>query len=834
MSILLVISPYDNTKASALTANATGPYSWTDQSGFTHTTAYIEINDQIVFCINPEKPAPYGGHTYNENRLYDESIKAILYFGYGGAGNEIGNTKTDYVKTWVAINNWLEGKTDKKTSSNNDPEVWKLIQHAKNKDVPDTTKISFSKTSVSTSVSGNVQKSGTIKLNASSKNNVTINLPSKVTIHVGTKTKTGGSYTVNGGESFYFTAPLDYGTVFTTGQLKGEVYTYAGLLYLPTSDNYQSLNGGKFVIDPAKTSGFTVNFEKKQRKITILHKDKYNGKTLLTETENKTIGTDYSYSPKSSITFNGDTYSPVSTTKQSGTVGNTNITITFYYDLQREITVLHKDKYDDTILKTEKTTKKRGDTYKYSPNSEIKIGGNIYIPISTTEKSGTVGAKNITITFYYNLQRNITILHKDNRDGSLLKEVKETSLRGKKYSYSPLTNLKKGSYTYRPISNKIQSGTVQDKDITITFYYDVPLIKVGLKKIQIYTAPAKEKLPVKISLTKSYVYPSTNPDMETAQIKINLYKNTTKVASASYTAKTLPNNIDLSIPAKYLTKDTHYPYTVKLEGYKVTDVDVSKSDSSLTTDGYTSSENTIEVNSSSQSKVEYKGVVMTEHEINKDMKVYYETFNIPVKPINKMRTGYGFSQLLNITYINDIGNDTLDTVVKMNVPESIVDKNYLSYPVKNNIATITLDKTEDKNSSSDNKVTFVQTFELPHVNVEDQTGYLFTDKQVNNKDKKIKHNLLDGSRKFYLPIWGDLGNYKINVYSNKTIGINKVNFQIQHNLNVFAFMYASMDSKTITKDAILMVPVNKDDPFPNGRPDDWTQKDLNWLKNDNW
>ncbi len=37
----------------------------------------------------------------------------------------------DMVKTYVALNNWLDGKRDQKTYSNQDPDVWKLIQHAK-------------------------------------------------------------------------------------------------------------------------------------------------------------------------------------------------------------------------------------------------------------------------------------------------------------------------------------------------------------------------------------------------------------------------------------------------------------------------------------------------------------------------------------------------------------------------------------------------------------------------------------------------------------------------------------------------------------------------------
>ncbi len=56
---------------------------------------------------------------------------------------------------------------------------------------------------------------------------------------------------------------------------------------------------------------------------------------------------------------------------------------------------------------------------------------------SVTKKEGTLGNKDVTITFYYKLERTITVLHKDNRDGTLLKKEVYTKYRGDTYSYSP-------------------------------------------------------------------------------------------------------------------------------------------------------------------------------------------------------------------------------------------------------------------------------------------------------------------------------------------------------------------------------------------------------------
>lgn len=85
-----------------------------------------------------------------------------------------------------------------------------------------------------------------------------------------------------------------------------------------------------------------------------------------------------------------------------------------------------------------------------------------------------------------------------------------------------IKRFKKGDYTYRPISNQVQSGTVGNSDITIKFYYDVPLIKAGLKKIQIYTEQADKGLPVKVEIDKKYIYDENIADMKQFKNQIRL------------------------------------------------------------------------------------------------------------------------------------------------------------------------------------------------------------------------------------------------------------------------------------------------------------------------
>lgn len=90
-------------------------------------------------------------------------------------------------------------------------------------------------------------------------------------------------------------------------------------------------------------------------------------------------------------------------------------------------------------------------------------------------------------------------------------------------------------------------------------------------------------------------------------------------------------------------------------------------------------------------------------------------------------------------------------------------------------------------------------------------------------------NLIDGGRKFYLPIWARIGDYQANVESTKDIGINKINVEIGYDINIYAHMYAHMDSESILDDAIILEPIDSDNPFPNGIPKGWTKENLDAL-----
>ena len=757
LSILLLVVLSFNTVIALEARSAKIEYIGKVTSSTGSTVGRFKVNGQWAFCVDHAKTSPPSNTSYDSGSIYNnESIRAILYYGYGGIGNEIGTSNDAWVATTLALDSVM---------NNNDsayrrkiPGYSILMDHAQKKDAP-STDASFSKSSVTSSVSGDRQVSETITFNADYRNSITLAVQSGTTIVVDGKSYTNGNVTINGGQSFYITAPLDYSNNVVYSNIKPSLKIYQSILYMPTSSKYQRLGQG-MEQDPPPIQNLSVEFKARQRNITVLHKNRHDGSILLQENDKKNIGSNYTYYPKNP---------------------------------------LYKD-------------------------------GATFIPESTNSKSGTVPNQDLTIEFWYNAQQNITIQHIDNRDGSIISQENEKKNRGEQYSYSPKNDLKKGDYTYRPISNQVQSGTVGNSDITIKFYYDVPLIKAGLKKIQIYTEQADKGLPVKVEIDKKYIYDENIADMSNSKIKLGLYDNSNnEVISKEFTAKTLPEMLDMTIPSTKLKKDSSKSYTLKIEGYDSNMVDVISNAMSLTTDGYTSSEKIIKVDSSKQDNLSYRGVVMTEREVGKNMKVYYETLDIPLERIKRMRTGYGFEVPLDLTYINEIGSNDLDFSFDFKAQDEIVDKSYIEYSSKNGVSTVALENTSKKSSTNNNVTISKQKFELQHINVEKRTGALFNDNQVNNQDSRIQYDLIDGGRKFYLPIWARIGDYQANVESTKDIGINKINVEIGYDINIYAHMYAHMDSESILDDAIILEPIDSDNPFPNGIPKGWTKENLDAL-----
>ncbi|MEF3086917.1 thioester domain-containing protein [Bacillus altitudinis] len=712
------------------------------------------VNGEIAFCLDHAKISPPTGTSYGGGNAYkNEQVRAILYYGYGGVENEVGNNDTGLVATTIALDSVMNNNHS--SGRERIPGYKKLMEHAKKKDVPSTS-IKFSKTKVQSYLEGNLQKTEKITFNAHKKNSITLNIPKEVTLHYEGKKFSNKKVKITGGGSFHFTAPLDYGKDIKYEKLKPSLGKYQSILFTASSSKYQRLGSG-LLTDPEPNINLSVAFEVRQKKINVQHIDKYSGALLEKESYTRNIGSSYTFEPKTSISK----------------------------------------------------------------------GVEKFIPVDQKKKTGTLGNKDVTIKFYYNLERSINVNYFDDRTGEKIKESKKyKKVRGEKYSEKH-PSIKSGEYKYRYVrtDGDKESGTVGSKNITINYYYDKPLAKLGFEKLQIYTAQWEKGLPVKVYLSKKLNYKSSLKDMADKKITVGLYRGTTKVTSKTYTAKELPKKIDMTVPAKYLNVNDKALYALKFTDFNKDDFKIDAAASTLSTDGYAASEKTIKATSEKQKELSYKGVVMTEKTPSTG-KVYYEKLNFPLAKIEKKKTGYGFERKVNLHYENEIGGKVAPAF-DFEVPTSLVDS-YLTYKKSGDRSLITMEQTKAINKKQGETSVYDLVYELPHINVERHTGNLFSDDQVESKDKRIAYELVDGGRKFYSPIWSDLGNYETKIKS-KPMGVNLIKTEVTEQLELYASMYAHMDSKTKDQDEVLLKPVYAGNPFPNGLPEGWTKKDLDWV-----
>lgn len=610
---------------------------------------------------------------------------------------------------------------------------------------------------------------------------------------------------------------------------------YKGIKEIP--EKSQTLKG------TVPSKNFTLTFwYTTQWKLTVQYIDHYNNKVLQTiNGGNYKVNQTYSKTVPNKFTQNGTTYKINGSTTLTGTMPRHDLTVKAYYDPYQHVTVKWKNQYPDyDIFKKVDTMLKVGVNYNYTqPETFTLPNGAIFDRNDNSVFAGTMGYSDLDHTFNYRLRKLVTVNYLDNRTGSKLTNSKNYTVhQGDSYSETPPT-ISKGQYTYRFVrqSGDSANGVVGTKDIVINYYYDIPLVKVELKKFQIYTAKASEGLPVKIDLGKSVNYPISTPDLKdtSKQISISLYQGSTKIDSKSYTASAIPTNLTFKIPAKGLKVDTNKPYTVKLEGYNPNDFDVPQGKGQLTTDGFTSAEKTVTLNvrSDSDHADSKKYVVMTEVTPTTQEKRYYETIKYSATPLQDQKSGYGVTTNVNLDYTNELGSDyqyaTSVPSVKADfyVPSNLMDSN-LNYPANGNTVKVPMDKHE----STVTGTSFSRTanYQFPHVNVERMTGKLYTDDEVAAHDNRITNSIVDGGHQWYSPIWSKLGTYKVS-YKTSQVGANKITIDIEDTWKLYAQMMATMDSDTEKQDEILFMPINGDKPFDGvDVPENFKQSDINWLK----
>uniref|UniRef100_UPI003F491337 thioester domain-containing protein n=1 Tax=Niallia taxi TaxID=2499688 RepID=UPI003F491337 len=629
----------------------------------------------------------------------------------------------------------------------------------------------------------------------------------------------------------------------------GDSYTASAKTGLKSDGKEAILDDDKSKKGTVPNKNFTVTFYyTTEWDVKAEYKDYQTGETIR---KTDTIGTykvgkKYSFNARTDITYNDIAYKLRGTAAKSGTMPRKDVTVTLYYDPYVWVNVWEKNMYPkNDVFNHIKERYKVGTTNKFTAPDTHELSGNRMYDLFGNNAVFILTPHNndASHTFDYKLRRSVTVNYLDERTGEEVEKSKTYNIHEKdQYSESPIT-IKDGEYTLRYVrtDGDSESGIMGTKNLVINYYYDKPLIKTGLEKVQIYTAKAQEGLPVRVYLSKVINYKGDITKIKDYEdtnktINVSLYQGSTKITEKKYTASQFPDYLEFEIPKDKLAVNENKTYTVKLEGFNKNDFDVIKGKESLATKGYTAFEGTVTFDVKRETTPENSKsyVVMTEKTPDTNMKSYYETIKYKVTPLMKIRTGYGIETKVTFNYNNELGTDyQFATKVAENnlffyAPDSLRDS-YLDYPTEgSNMIIDLLNKETSKQLNGD----FIRTneFIFPHVNVEQLTGNLFTDEQVANKGSNITRELRDGGNKFYLPIWNDLGTFDVS-YQSTEVGANKVKLQVEDKIEVFAHMLVHMDSETIEQDAILLMPVNGDDPFPEGLPYGWTQSDVDWITN---
>lgn len=618
----------------------------------------------------------------------------------------------------------------------------------------------------------------------------------------------------------------------TENKFDGENYAYShrrdlrhssGNLYQPKGNGVNGTIKGKDVV-------VEIPYTVPKRTITVRHIDEETKKVIDTTVESKYDGEKYSYSHRNNLKHaSGNLYQPRGNAV-NGTVNGKNITLDLlYYVPKRKITINHIDEETQKVLFTATEQKYDGETYSYSHRTDLKhVSGNLYQARGNAVK-GTVKGKDIVVEVpYFVPKRSITVNHIDKKTKKVIQKTVEQKYDGADYSYKVRTDLFDSRGNKYRSDEAEKKGKVSGKDITIEIPYVIPAAVLDVEKVEILTTKAgndkfhEAVLELSKELDHSQYLSNATYKVVITNTRINqkMYEEEFKVTDSR-------SVIRAKLSLSEVSKAEKVPYKISVSLGKNPDkVDFHSDTLDFATFGYTSTERTIKNGDVKSGKVIYETIAKTEAVREPAAyKEYKEILSLEFDKDLETKAGYGVPFKLEPVFFSQV-KDEATVILDLLAPDDLVDSYYDDqYSASNGQTKIRLDRTNKTVSNGSEFKSTTSTFEFPETKVESITGNLFTREQVANRDNRIQHELRDGGRNFYIPVWQDLDVYELRIKSNN-VGRNLVDFDLTYDLDVFAYMYATMDSETKDKDELLITPVYPDTELPLG----WTDEEIAWLK----
>ncbi|EAG0986820.1 LPXTG cell wall anchor domain-containing protein [Listeria monocytogenes] len=270
---LVIQSSMNPTKNLKATGNSSGVMSAT-YGGYETKTAYIEVDGEPAFCIEPSKLYPVNV-TYAQAVYNDPGVRNILKAGYPYNGS----SEKNYVDTYVALNYYL-GNFDSPAMAN-DLGVKELLDHARNLDMAlGTFKIKDKNQEAIWNASTKQQETPWYVTETDSTNaHFTLNLPSGVSVVTRDGNKQSGKVTLTANSDFKLVANASFDKTVAL-DVPTDIHEVTALKFTPNDSSAQQLLKAGNAKDPISIENLTAKFTAQTGDGIIVKKDKDSGKTL--------------------------------------------------------------------------------------------------------------------------------------------------------------------------------------------------------------------------------------------------------------------------------------------------------------------------------------------------------------------------------------------------------------------------------------------------------------------------------------------------------------------------------------------------------------------------
>ena len=234
------------------------------------STKMCYINDSLAYCLESSKDTPPQGQYAPYVIQNNDALLKVLYYGYGGPGDvfkddQVTNDTNKYLYTHIMASyaysgDIYGGKSWDDLLANGIGLKWRYEQ-IQSMPVPTKT-FNLTKTNLSAYYDSDTSSQRTENNTFNAESNVTIDIPLQegVELHNLTKgTVSSGTVSINGGDTFYLSAPLQKMEDYSSGELAGNNSTmYAPLAIMP-GGGYQAEATLSVVSDP-RTLSFNVSW----------------------------------------------------------------------------------------------------------------------------------------------------------------------------------------------------------------------------------------------------------------------------------------------------------------------------------------------------------------------------------------------------------------------------------------------------------------------------------------------------------------------------------------------------------------------------------------------